>query len=118
MAKEHVIDYYLQMEYQYIEMLDDLKELKALLAEGKIDEETYASVETDVEKLRDNYERLSYIMWLLNKPKRKDRRVSKDTLNWYNSLQSASKEALLDENKDVLATFKQLLAKGELNHEE
>jgi len=114
MAKSHVINYYLEVEHLYLEMLDTLKELKELVKEGKITPEAYEQEEVNVNKLRENYERIAYIMFLLNKPKRKSRRIDKDTLRWYKELKNHSKEAILDESKDVLCTFKQLVREGKL----
>ena len=45
-------------------------------------------------------------MFLLNQPKRTSKKLDTDTLRWYNELKNHSKEAIIDENKDVLCTFK------------
>lgn len=117
MAKSHVITYYLEVEYQYLEMLSILKELKELVAEGKVSIEAYEQEVANVQKLKENYERIAYIMFLLNKPKRKNKKESLALLKWYEELKTHSKEAILDENKDVLATFKQLVREGKLKDE-
>jgi hypothetical protein len=118
MAKSHLIKYYLEVEYQYLEMLDTLKELKELVAEGKVSPERYAQEEENVNKLKDNYERISYIMFLLKQPQRKGKKLDADTLSWYNELKHHSKQAILDENRDVLCTFKKLVKEGKIKHEE
>lgn len=117
MAKSHIIKYYLEVEYQYLEMLDTLKELKELVKEGKIDVEAYEKEAANVEKLKENYERISYIMFLLNQPRRTSKKLDTDTLRWYNELKNHSKEAIIDENKDVLCTFKQLVKEGKMKNE-
>ena len=117
MAKSHIIKYFLEVEYQYLEMLDTLKELKELVAEGKVPAETLESEVENVNKLKENYERISYIMFLLNQPKRASRKLDTDTLRWYNELKNHSKEAIIDENNDVLCTFKELVRKGKLKNE-
>ena len=70
-----------------------------------------------INKLKENYERISYIIFLLNKPKRSSKKLDKDTLSWYNTLKNHSKEAIIDENKDVLSTFKQLVREGKMKNE-
>lgn len=117
MAKSHIIKYYLEVEYQYLEMLDTLKELKELVKEGKIDVEAYEQEAANVGKLKENYERISYIMFLLNQPRRTSKKLDTDTLRWYNELKNHSKEAIIDENKDVLCTFKQLVKEGKMKNE-
>lgn len=118
MAKSHLIKYYLEVEYQYLEMLDTLKELKELVKEGKVSAEAYEQEEINVGKLKENYERISYIMFLLKQPQRKSKKLDKDTLSWYNELKNHSKEAIINENNDVLCIFKQLIKEGKLKDEE
>lgn len=117
MAKSHLIKYYLEVEYQYLEMLDTLKELKELVKEGKVSDETYTQEEANVIKLKENYERMAYIMFLLNQPQRKSKKLDSETLLWYKELKNHSKEAIIDENKDVLCTFKSLIKEGQLKNE-
>lgn len=118
MAKSHLIKYFLEVEYQYLEMLDILKELKELVKEGKISPEAYAKEEVNVNRLKENYERLAFVMFLLKQPQRKGKKISKDDLRWYKELKNHSKEAIIDENNDVLCTIKQLIKEGRLKNEE
>ena len=108
MAKRHVIQYYLELENTYIEMKDTLDELQKLAKEGKVEESTYLSAKEDMDVIINNYERISYIMFLLNKPNRKAKESKEEEINkqWYAYLKGASKEAILDESKDALAEFK------------
>ena len=73
MAKRHVVQYYLEIENQYLEMLSNMKEFRDLLAENKISQEEFVSATKEIETIKANYERISYIMFLLNKPNRKDK---------------------------------------------
>lgn len=117
MARSHVVQYYLEVEYQYLEMLDALKELNKLVKEGKVDLERYEQQASEVQKLKENYERISYIIFLLNKPNRKSKKLDDNTLRWYAELKNHSKEAIIDENNDVLVTFKKLIVEGKLTDE-
>ena len=111
MAKRHVIRYFLEMENTYIEMQDTLKELQQLAQDGKVEESTYLSAKEEVDIIKQNYERISYIMFLLNKPNRKSKNDYEEKLNkqWYDYLKSSSKEAVLDESKDALLEFKKIV---------
>ena len=114
MAKIHVNQYFLEVQNQYLEMLDNLKDFKELAAEGKISEQEYFNMLNEIELLKSNYERIAYIIMLLNKPKSKKAKEDKTTLSWYTYLQGSSKEAILDENRDVLADMKKLIREGKL----
>ena len=118
MAKKHVNQYFLEVENQYFEMLTNLQEAKKLLVENQFSEETYIQMDKAVQNLKTNYERIAYIIFLLNKPNKKDKKEAKIFTSWYNRLRFASKEAILNENKDVLAHLKQLLKEGKIGANE
>ena len=117
MAKSHVVQYFLEVEHQYLEMLDNLKDFQELAENNTISQEDYKQALAEVELLKANYERIGYIMFLLNQPKRKSKKLDKETLSWYDALKHASKEAILDENRDALCTLKELIRKGKLKNE-
>ena len=112
MAKRHIIQYFLEIENQYFEMLESLKELKELYTEHKISDEAYSQVSQDVTTLKQNYERIAYILFLLGKPNRKNKQEDIISQSWYKALKFASKEAIVDENNDVLKHIKQLIKEG------
>ena len=112
MAKIDVNLYFLEMQDQYFEMLDNLREFKELSIEGRISQEEYDSMLQEVEILKNNYERLAYIMFLFNKPKGKNAKKWNINLSWYNELKGASKEAVINENANVLADLKKLIDLG------
>ena len=114
MAKAHVVQYFLEVENQYLEMAENLKEMQQLAAENKVSADDYEQMIKEVETIKSNYERIGYIMFLLNKPNRKNKKIDSTTLSWYKALKSASKEAIIDENRDALCTLKSLLKKGDL----
>lgn len=116
MAKTDVNLYFLQLQNQYFEELNMLPEFKSLAAEGIWSEEQYETQLERIQLLKQNYERLAYVMWLLAKPKnnKKITKSKKADLNslWYTSLKGASKEAVINENADILADFKKLIKEG------
>lgn len=74
MAVKDVKQYYYSMLAQYMEMKADLADFEQAVADGFITEEQLAEVKEDVLKVEQNYERLTYIMYLLevpNKPNKK-----------------------------------------------
>ena len=67
MARSHVVQYFLEVENQYIEMAENLKEMQQLAAENKISADDYEQILREVEIIKSNYERIGYIMFLLVK---------------------------------------------------
>lgn len=118
MALRHVNQYFLEIENQYFEMLDDLKELKELYAEHKIDDITYNQVSDEVTVLKQNYERIAYILFLLKQPNKKNKGEAKISKSWYDALKYSSKEAIVNENNDVLKHIKELIKEGKLDKDE
>ena len=111
MARKHVINYFLEVENQYNEMMSLLPVYKKMAQEGALSPEDYETNLKYIDRLRENYERIAFIILLLNKPQRKY------TKQWYKALKFASKEAILDENKDCLVHLKETIKKGKENHE-
>ena len=118
MAKKDVTRRYLQVEHEYLEMSDLLKELKTDLAAGKIDPQWYQKraemISEEVEKVKTQYFFWAEAIFELNKPARKDRKVSKTDQEWYKTFQSIAKEAILDESADALKQLKQLIKEGQI----
>ena len=92
-------------------MQDTLKELQELAQQGKVEESTYLETLKEVETIKQNYERVAYIIFLLNKPNREKKNDYEEKLNrdWYECLKFSSKEAILDESRDALSHFKEIV---------
>lgn len=114
MSLKHVNMYFLEIEHQYLEMLATLKEVDPLFKNGEISEEVYQNIQEEVKKLKENYERIAYIMFLLKKPNKKSKREAEISKSWYKALKTSSKEAIINENNDVLSHIKSLIKKGEI----
>lgn len=70
MAVKHVKAYYQEISNQYHEMLDTLKDFEKEAHEGLVEPERIEQIKQTIKPLKDNYERWSYMMFLLNKPNR------------------------------------------------
>lgn len=64
--------YYNQIENQYLKMVDLMNRVDVEYKNGLIPEEQFNQYVEMISKIKDNYERLSYIMFLFNIPKSKD----------------------------------------------
>lgn len=110
MAIRDVKDYYFKMLSQYMEMKGDLADFEQALKDGFITEEQMQAAFEEVNKVQQNYERLSYIMYLLNLPNRKSKRkrlpTTDDALATEFKNRKADREAVSVENRDALKAFK------------
>ena len=111
MAKRDVVLYFLQVQNKYLEMLENVKDLEEALKTNHIEQSQFEDAQKEIETIKNNYERLAYVMLLLNKPNRKKKQLKEERENkyWYDYLQGSSKEAILDENKSALVDFKELV---------
>jgi hypothetical protein len=116
MAIRDVKEYYFKMLNQYLEMKADMADFEQALKDGFITEDQMQYALEEVNKVQQNYERLSYIMYLLNLPKRKakQKQYKANAMNAAIETEfadrNADSKAVEIENKDALAAFKQEMA--------
>lgn len=72
MSVKHVKAYYEEVCQQYHDFIEELKDFEELCANGMVSPETIEMAKKTIEPLKDNWMKLNYIMWLLNKPNRKE----------------------------------------------
>ena len=100
MSVKAVKKYYDQICDQYKEMMDNIRELEADAENNLVEPERIERLKEQVAPIKENYERISYIMFLLNQPTRKSKQprykeANKkflSTLNPKNSTESVLKE--------------------------
>ena len=117
MARKHVIQYFLEVQNQYFESLETIGELDVAAKKGLIEQDRLDSELKEIQTIKQNYERIAYIIMLLNKPNRKSKEAREETMNrkWYDYLKGSGKEAILNENRDALADLKKFLEETEKN---
>ena len=113
MAKKDVLNYYLDVQNQYIDMLEISKELDKVLKQGIIteDDERLINVENELNLIKNNYDRIAYILFLLNQPARKEKKKKeyKQNKKYYDYLESASKNVIMQEDANALKYLKSLV---------
>ena len=70
MSVKHVNAYYAQICAQYKEMLQDIKDFEQEALDGIIEPERVERLKDQIAPLKQNYERWSYMMFLLHQPNR------------------------------------------------
>ena len=113
MAVRDVKEYYLAIEKSYFDTKKVADELNKELQAGNVTEEQAAQAMQLTQTILNNYNRLAYVMFLLNKPRRKSNQVrfneANRTLKAYFSENGADSQAIDLENIDALKGLKQLL---------
>lgn len=115
MARKHVVNYYIEQQSSYMQMLEDVAELEKIYKEGKMSYEKYSDLRErllpQIEELKAPYELLSYVIFLLNIPNRpkKDKKYLAQNKMYFAYLDKYSKENMIKESDDVLKKFKQIV---------
>ena len=105
MAYKHIKEYYDKICEQYLEMKDEIRDFEIEAQNNIMEPERLDMIKEQIKPLMDNYERWSYMMYLLNLPVKKSKQKAYQernkkfisNLNKNNSLQS-----VLEENKQVI----------------
>jgi hypothetical protein len=108
MAVKDVKRYYYAMLNQYLEMKADLADFEQAFADGFITEDQLEAVKEDIIKIEANYDRLTYIMYLLEMPNRDTKKAGYKAKN--------QKLALNFENKAANQAQVELENKSALDH--
>lgn len=115
MAVKDVKEYYYKMLAQYLEMKNDLADFEEALKNGFITEDQMQTALEEVNALQLNYDRLTYIMYLLELPNRRSKHARHNKAN--KKILDALKDRKADiesvslENKSALDNFRQELKK-------
>lgn len=108
MSVKHVEEYYNQICRQYQEMLDDIKDLEKECTEGIVEPERIDRLKEQIAPIKNNYERWSYMMFLLHQPNRKSKvkRYQKQNEKLLRSLsKDNSLNSILEENDHARKTI-------------
>jgi len=115
MAVRDVKEYYYKMLAQYLEMKNDLADFEEALKNGYITEDQMQTALEEVNALQVNYDRLTYIMYLLELPNRRSKHAKYHRANKkvFEALKEhkATTEAVELENKSALDHFRAELKK-------
>jgi hypothetical protein len=109
MAVKDVVEYYNIVARQYNELIVDIKDFERECAEGLVEPERLEQIKENIQPLINNYNTLSYIMFLLNQPTKKDKiprykkqnnKLLKDIPNEF------TEDGIISKNKEVLDTYR------------
>lgn len=102
MSKKDFDREYIQIENQYLEMLENLKDMEKELADGLVNPDLLAQMKEIIKPLRTNYEMWNYIKFLLNKPTKKKKEEKYKNQNKKLMVKMKTLEETKEENNKVL----------------
>lgn len=112
MAKKDVLNYYLDVQAQYLEMLLNVKDLEDTIKSGVVewDDPRIEQLKQEVDIIKSNYERIAYILFLLNQPARHQKKKNeyKQNKQVYDYLQSSTEDTIEQENENALKYIRTL----------
>lgn len=111
--------HYNQIEQQYLQMVEMMNRVDKEYKDNKITQEQFDVLSKQIQVIKSNYERISYIMFLFNIPKsKKNKRKFSSKTNklekGYNLLQS-DRNTIINENTYVLKEIEKVLNNLECN---
>ena len=111
MAKKHVMNYYYTVQNQYLKMKNMLDLFEKQVKEGKGSLETLDAVKETTGRLKENFDRIAYIMYLLNTPakKKKSSRYDKQNKELKDYLETSDLNHIKDENENVLVQLSEMI---------
>lgn len=108
MSKKDVEQYYDTITEQYHEMMQDIKDFEKEAAEGLVEPERVDRLKEQIAPIKQNWERWTYMMFLLNQPQRKSKHKAYQERNkklLSNLSSTNSLQAVLDENNNARKTI-------------
>lgn len=109
MSVKHVKEYYRKICNDYKEMVNTLAEMEEYVQQNIISPEKLDNIKESVEAMKINYQRISWIMYLLQIPnkKEKQRKYEKQYQKSFDELSStASTDIIHKENQSYIADIK------------
>ncbi len=119
MARKDVERYYEQCCKQYHELVDNLHEFERLASEQIVEDNVLESIKSVIAPIKDNFEKISYFMFLLNKPTENAKREKYKNINkkLVADANGADKRIKKENEESIKAFKKSILKKGEENNE-
>lgn len=108
MSQKDVIKYYNEVAENYKDMLENLKDMEEEMKESLVTPEQVEQMKRMAQPVVDNYKTLSYIIFLLNRPTKKEKFNRYEKQNKKLLENCRTREEVLNENKEALNNLKNL----------
>lgn len=109
MAKKDVDIYFNQICQDYRELLDTLKDMEEEVSKGLLDPDRLVQMKEYIEPIKINWQRISYIMFLLNKPAKNKKQERYNNQNKKLLKENGTLDDVHEENIEQINKIKQVL---------
>lgn len=107
MAKKHFDEYYNSVCKQYFELKKCLEDMSKEVEEGMVSPERLENLKLTINPVITNYQNLSYIKYLLDKPKKKQKQRKYDKNNLLlKTSKNKNGQYVLEDNKSIIDNLK------------
>lgn len=107
MARKDLINYYNEVCNQYHEFVEELKDFQYLCNKGLVAPEVIEQATRTIEPLKNNWQTLNYIIFLLNKPTKKSKITRYINQNKKLLKDCKTDEEIYKENQKAIDNLKQ-----------
>ena len=109
MSIKHVKKYYHQQSNQYMQMLNTVKELQKMANNGEYSNEQLSFIQQLIAKLKENMDRISYIVYLLQLPNRskKEKKFREANKELEEAMSDFNDVSVEEENSNILKELKE-----------
>ena len=104
MAKKDVDNYFKQICDDYKDMLEALHDMEEEASKNLISPEQLEATKSQVDVIKNNYMRISYIMYLLNRPNNKKKHSRYDKNYKFNKADTL--DGIKEEDKSIINNIK------------
>lgn len=110
MSVKDVRKYYAEISEQYEQMISEIRDFEQEAMNGMFEPEKLDEIKQRIQPLKTNFERIAYIIFLLDKPnkKKKEKSYIKRNKKKLSKLTNATTEAVKEENNEVLKSLRKL----------
>lgn len=108
MSVKHVKEYYNNVCDQYHEFIEELRDFETMCNEGLVAPEIIDQAKKTIAPLKDNWEKLNYIMFLLNMPNNKKKQDRYKKQDQYLKKPNISDKEVYKQNSKAIDDLKDL----------
>ena len=108
MSKKHVVEYYNKVCDQYHQFIEELNDFEEACNEGIVPPEIVEQAKQTIIPLKTNWQTLNYIIYLLNKPNKKEKQKTYKNQNKKQLANVKTDEEVYKENDACINALKNL----------
>lgn len=108
MARKHFEEYYNQVCNQFFSLEDAFKEMSEEVQNNMVEPERLKQLQKTIEPIKNNYQTLSYIKYLLDKPTKKSKhaKYDKQSKKLISKCGDKTGDKLLKKNSSIISSLK------------